>query len=107
MVARGVVMRWFCEPLISIGFPMLKIAFLPIFILWFGVYDFSKIVMVAFASVFTIAAAADVGMRGVDRFLTWSARSMGCGPSSCSSTSCCPPPCRGSSPGCRSPCRWR
>ena len=77
LVARGVIMRWFCEPLISIGFPMPKIAFLPIFILWFGVYDFSKIVMVAFASIFTIVAAAEVGMRGVEKFLIWSARSMG------------------------------
>ncbi len=76
-VARGRLMRWFCEPLISIGFPMPKIAFLPIFILWFGVYDLSKIVMVAFASVFSIVASADAGMRGVDKFLIWSASSMG------------------------------
>lgn len=76
-VARGRFARWFCEPLISIGFPMPKIAFLPIFILWFGVYDLSKIVMIAFASVFAIVAAADAGIRGVDKFLVWSARSMG------------------------------
>ena len=68
------------EPLISIGFPMPKIAFLPIFILWFGLYDVSKIVMVAFAAVFTVVAAAESGMRGVDKFLMWSARSMGVGP---------------------------
>ncbi len=79
LVARGRLLRWFCEPLISIGFPMPKIAFLPVFILWFGVYDVSKIVMVAFASIFTIVAAADSGMRGVDKFLIWSARSMGTG----------------------------
>lgn len=79
-VARGAVMRWFCEPLISIGFPMPKIAFLPIFVLWFGVYDFSKIVMIAFASIFTIVAAAETGMRGVEKFVIWSARSMGAGP---------------------------
>lgn len=76
-VARGPIMRWFWEPLISIGFPMPKIAFLPIFILWFGVYDLSKIVMVAFACIFAIVAAADSGMRGVDKFLIWSASSMG------------------------------
>jgi ABC-type nitrate/sulfonate/bicarbonate transport system permease component len=76
-VASRRLMRWFCEPLISIGFPMPKIAFLPIFILWFGVYDLSKIVMVAFACIFAIVASADAGMRGVDKFLIWSARSMG------------------------------
>ncbi len=78
-VARGAVLRWFCEPLISLGFPMPKIAFLPVFILWFGVYDLSKIVMVAFACIFTIVAAAESGMRGVDKFLIWSSRSMGTG----------------------------
>ena len=78
-VARGPLMRWFWEPLISIGFPMPKIAFLPIFILWFGVYDLSKIVMIAFACIFAIVASADAGMRGVDKFLIWSARSMGTG----------------------------
>ncbi len=80
LVARGGWLRWFMEPLISIGFPMPKIAFLPIFILWFGLYDVSKIVMVAFAAVFTVVAAAESGMRGVDKFLMWSARSMGVGP---------------------------
>lgn len=76
-IARFRLTRWFCEPLISIGFPMPKIAFLPIFILWFGVYDLSKIVMVAFACIFAIVAAAEAGMRGVDKFLIWSASSMG------------------------------
>ncbi|GAC1347189.1 MAG: ABC transporter permease subunit [Acetobacteraceae bacterium] len=79
MVARRRALRWFCEPLISLGFPMPKIAFLPVFILWFGVYDLSKIVMVAFASIFTIVAAAEAGINGVDKFLIWSARSMGTG----------------------------
>ena len=79
MVARGRLLRWFCEPLISLGFPMPKIAFLPVFILWFGVYDRSKIVMVAFASIFTVVAAAEAGMHGVDKFLIWSSRSMGTG----------------------------
>ncbi len=79
LIARNVALRWFCGPLVSIGFPMPKIAFLPVFILWFGVYDVSKIVMVAFACIFTIVASAEAGMRGVDKFLIWSARSMGTG----------------------------
>ena len=79
-VARSAALRWFCAPLISIGFPMPKIAFLPVFILWFGVYDTSKVVMVAFASAFTLVASAEAGMRGVDKVLVWSARGMGAGP---------------------------
>jgi ABC-type nitrate/sulfonate/bicarbonate transport system permease component len=77
LIALVGTMRWFWEPLISVGFPMPKIAFLPIFMLWFGLYDISKIIMVAFAAVFTVVAAAEAGTRGVDKILVWSARGMG------------------------------
>jgi len=76
-IARGRLLRWFFDPIVSVGFPMPKIAFLPVFMLWFDVYDRSKIVMVAFAAVFTIVAAAEAGTRGVERTLIWSARSLG------------------------------
>ncbi len=78
LIARDRRVRWFCEPLISVGFPMPKIAFLPVFMLWFGVYDLSKIIMVSFAAIFTVIVAAEAGTRGVDRLMVWSARAMGC-----------------------------
>jgi taurine transport system permease protein len=77
MIARRQWFRWFCEPVVSIGFPMPKIAFLPIFMLWFGVFDLSKILMVSFSTVFTVIAAADAGARGVETRLVWSAQSLG------------------------------
>lgn len=77
LIARNMTMRWFCEPLISVGFPMPKIAFLPVFMLWFGVYDLTKIMIVSFAAIFTVIASAEAGTRGVDRFMLWSARAMG------------------------------
>ena len=40
------VARWFFDPIISVGFPMPKVAFLPVVILWLGVFDISKITMV-------------------------------------------------------------
>ena len=79
VIARERWVRWFCEPLVSVGFPMPKIAFLPVFMLRFGVYDTSKIVMVAFAAVFTVIVAAEAATRGVDRFMLWSAASLGTG----------------------------
>jgi len=36
LIARNRGVRWFFDPLISIGFPMPKIAFLPIVVLWLG-----------------------------------------------------------------------
>ena len=38
-VARLRFVRWFFDPIVSVGNPLPKIAFLPIFILWFGVFD--------------------------------------------------------------------
>jgi ABC-type nitrate/sulfonate/bicarbonate transport system permease component len=77
LMARNAAVRWFCDPLISVGFPMPKIAFLPIFILWFGIFDTSKIVMIAFSCFFPIVSAAYAGTLSVDKWVIWSARSFG------------------------------
>jgi ABC-type nitrate/sulfonate/bicarbonate transport system permease component len=77
LMARSRLVHWFFDPIVSIGFPMPKVAFLPIFMLWFGAYDASKITLIAFASFFVIAANTYAGTQGVDRQLVWSARSLG------------------------------
>jgi ABC-type nitrate/sulfonate/bicarbonate transport system permease component len=69
--------RWFFDPIVSVGFPMPKIAFLPVVILWLGVYDLSKITMVVFDAIFPVITATIIGLQGVDRVLIWSARNMG------------------------------
>ncbi len=82
-VALGVLMarvrpvRWFLDPLVSIGFPAPKISFLPIFILWFGLFDLPKIVMTVFACVFPVITATWAGTQGVDKYLLWSAQNLG------------------------------
>jgi len=77
LIARVAVMRWFFDPLVSIGLPMPKIAFLPVFMLWFGVFDASKILMVAFSAVFPVIVASSAAAEGVERVLLWSALSLG------------------------------
>ncbi len=77
LMARVRVVRWFMDPLVSIGFPVPKISFLPIFILWFGLFDLPKIVMTVFACVFPIIAATWAGTDGVDKYLVWSAQNLG------------------------------
>ncbi len=77
LMARSRPVRWFFDPIISIGFPTPKIAFLPIFILWFDIYDTSKIIMVAFSCVFPIVSATYAGASGIDKWPVWSARSLG------------------------------
>lgn len=77
LTARNRFFRWFFDPLVSIGFPMPKIAFMAIFILWFGIGDASKIVMIAVTCIFPIISATYLGTSQVDHYLVWSARNMG------------------------------
>ena len=69
--------KWFFDPIVSVGFPMPKISLLPIFILWFGLDDASKIAMIALGCVFVITANAYAGALGVERQLIWSSRMLG------------------------------
>jgi ABC-type nitrate/sulfonate/bicarbonate transport system permease component len=56
---------------------MPKIAFLPVVILWLGVYDVSKITIVVIDAIFPVIAATLLAIRGVEHELIWSARNMG------------------------------
>jgi ABC-type nitrate/sulfonate/bicarbonate transport system permease component len=76
-MSRVASIRWFFDPIISVGFPMPKIAFLPIIMLWLGVYDVSKISMVVFDAIFPVVTATIAGLAAVDKELIWSARNMG------------------------------
>jgi ABC-type nitrate/sulfonate/bicarbonate transport system permease component len=77
LMSRSRAANWFFDPIISVGFPMPKIAFLPVVILWLGVYDLSKISMVVFEAIFPVVTATIIGIKGVEKELIWSARNMG------------------------------
>src|SRR6202035_2607191 len=76
-MSRNRLVRWFFDPIISVGFPMPKIAFLPIIMLWLGLYDVSRISMAVFTAIFPVITATIAAAEGVDRQLLWSARSLG------------------------------
>jgi len=78
-MARSVPVRWFFDPIVSVGFPMPKIAFLPIMVLWLGFFDVSKIAMVVLDAIFPVVTATVAGLNSVERELIWSARNMGAG----------------------------
>lgn len=77
LIARNRVTRWFFDPIISVAFPMPKIAFLPVFMLWFGLYDLSKVTMIVFNAIFPVVIATVTSTQGVDKEMLWSARSLG------------------------------
>jgi ABC-type nitrate/sulfonate/bicarbonate transport system permease component len=76
-MARSRAFNWFFDPIISIGFPVPKIAFLPIIVLWLGFFDLSKITIIVFNSIFPVVTATVVGVCGVEKELIWSARNFG------------------------------
>ncbi|OGA13107.1 MAG: hypothetical protein A3H32_19070 [Betaproteobacteria bacterium RIFCSPLOWO2_02_FULL_63_19] len=76
-ISRNALARWFFDPIISIGFPMPKVAFLPVIILWLGVFDVSKIAMVTIEVLFPVVTATVIGLQGVNRSVIWSARNLG------------------------------
>jgi ABC-type nitrate/sulfonate/bicarbonate transport system permease component len=76
-MARMRSFYWFFDPIISVGFPIPKIAFLPIIVLWLGFFDVSKITMIVFNSIFPVVTATVVGVYGVEKELIWSARNLG------------------------------
>ena len=78
-MSRSAIAHWFFDPIVSVGFPMPKIAFLPVVILWLGVYDVSKITIIVIDAIFPVIAATVIAIQGVERELIWSARNMGAG----------------------------
>lgn len=77
-LARGV--RNFFDPLVSALFAVPKIAFLPVFLLLFGLGHASKIAIVGFSSFFPVFIASRHAVLSVDKTLLWAARNMGTPP---------------------------
>jgi ABC-type nitrate/sulfonate/bicarbonate transport system permease component len=77
LMARAASVRWLFDPILSFGLPLPKVALLPVFMLWFGLFDASKILMVAFSACFQVIISTWHGTQSVERELIWSARSLG------------------------------
>ena len=77
MMSRWRWAHWALDPLVSIGLPTPKIAFVPIFILWFGIDSISKILLVTFTCILPMVVATYHGAVGVARTVIWSAEAIG------------------------------
>jgi ABC-type nitrate/sulfonate/bicarbonate transport system permease component len=67
----------FYEPLISLTYPVPKIAALPLIFAWFGLGDLSKIVIITVSVFYPIYISALAGAKSVSRVHLWAARNMG------------------------------
>lgn len=65
------------SPLVFLTYPVPKIVMLPLFMLWFGIGDISKILIIALACFYPMFINAYYGAKATPRILVWSARNMG------------------------------
>jgi ABC-type nitrate/sulfonate/bicarbonate transport system permease component len=67
----------FLKPLVELFYPLPKSALIPVTVLWLGLGDGSKILLIFLGCMIPVTIAAYNGARGSDHTLVWSARSMG------------------------------
>ena len=78
-LAAGVA-RWFdrlLSPAVFLTYPVPKIVMLPIFMLWFGIGDLSKVLIIALACFYPVFINAYYGVKATPAILVWSALNMG------------------------------
>jgi len=69
--------RHFFDPLVAFLYAVPKIAFLPVFLLLFGLGHESKIALIAFSCFFPVFVASRHAVLAVDKHLVWTAHNMG------------------------------
>lgn len=67
-------------PLVALAYPMPKAALMPILMLWFGLGDFSKILVIAMGVSLPLLYHSYHGACRIEPKLVWVAQSMGMGP---------------------------
>jgi NitT/TauT family transport system permease protein len=79
----GIAMAWWrplnvvIGPLVELFYPLPKSALIPVTVIWLGLGDGSKILLIFLGCMIPITIGAFNGARGADHALVWSARSMG------------------------------
>ena len=76
-IARG--FDQMLSPVIFLTYPVPKIVMLPLFMLWFGIGDFSKILIIALACFYPTFINAYYGAKSTPTILVWSGLNMGAG----------------------------
>jgi NitT/TauT family transport system permease protein len=76
-MARINWLRRFCEPILILAYPIPKPAIIPLFMIWLGIGDFSKITVIMLGCLVPIVISSYNAGRSVDVNLIWSALSKG------------------------------
>jgi ABC-type nitrate/sulfonate/bicarbonate transport system permease component len=65
LMGRARWAEWLFEPLFSFGFPLPKIALIPLYVSWFGVFSLSKVMLIFTDCLFPMVLFSYHGARGV------------------------------------------
>jgi NitT/TauT family transport system permease protein len=82
-IALGLLVGWFravedaVDPLVAATYPIPKSALLPLFMLWFGLGDTSKIMTILSGVVFLVLINTVTGVKAIDPVLIKAARDLG------------------------------
>ncbi len=77
VMGRSRAVAGFFGPLLTLIYPVPKAALMPIIMLWFGVGDFSKVLVIFLGVSLPLVYHSQAGARAVDEKLVWSAMAMG------------------------------
>jgi len=77
LMARRRVVERALEPILLLIYPVPKPALIPLFMVWLGIGDVSKVAVIALACLLPIVTATFNGARSVDPILVWSAKARG------------------------------
>ncbi len=78
LIANSKIIDNIITPILNLFGPIPVMAFLPMFILWFGIGEESKVILIAYATVIYMVSYVVEGIRNTDPLLIRSALSMGC-----------------------------
>ena len=77
VMARVRAVQHAVEPVLLLIYPVPKPALIPLFMIWLGIDDVSKVTVIALACLLPVVVATFNGARSVDDMLLWSARARG------------------------------
>lgn len=77
MMAQFRLARLLVNPIVQIFYPMPKSALIPVVMIWLGLGDSSKILLIFLGCLLPVVVGTYNGARGVNPFLLWSAASLG------------------------------
>lgn len=77
LIGRSKTIEKLLEPVLELMRPIPPLAFLPVFVLWFGIGEASKVVFITYSAFFPIYTTTNEGIKFVDILLIRAAQTLG------------------------------